>query len=91
MPTLRLESDLRISGRGPLNGFFGQIRLDDDGLLGWGPLGSTRRAGPIAEMELESSFFTALGLTERARLDGEDLVLASADATTALRFGPAAD
>jgi heat shock protein HslJ len=58
--TLLFEST-RVSGSGGCNRFFAQVQGGAPGELTIGPLGSTRRACPEADMDLEQRYFKLLG------------------------------
>ncbi len=51
----------RVSGSGGCNRFFAQVYGGAPGELNIGPIGSTRRACPEADMELEQRYFKLLG------------------------------
>jgi heat shock protein HslJ len=74
--TLRLGADGRASGRGPVNSYFGNVRIAADGAVAWaGGFGSTRMAGPPERMQLETRYFADLAKTNRAALADGKLVL----------------
>lgn len=72
----------RVHGNTGVNQLTGSWSLDA-GALEFGPLASTRMAGPPALMDLESRLFTALQQVRRAEL-GDDgrLALQASDSTT---------
>lgn len=80
-PVMKVTDEGSVSGSTGVNRFFGGLADKGDTLFG--PLGSTRRAGPPAAMKLEASFLAALGKatdfcrgTDKLRLlDAEDKVL----------------
>ena len=79
--TLKFGSDGRVSGRAPINGYFGAATLGADGSLAWnGPMGSTQMAGPPEVMEAESAYFRALQSVARWQLKHDALILETPDA-----------
>ena len=66
-PTLRVDADGAVSGSSTVNRYTG--RITPDGPLVFGPLASTRRAGPPEAMELESAYFAALGAASGATVE----------------------
>ena len=63
-----------IGGFGGCNRYFGSYTLEGDALKVSG-LGSTKRACPPPEMELESRFLERLGAARYLRLEGSTLTL----------------
>ena len=53
--------DTRVSGSGGCNRFFAQVQGGAPGELTIGPIGSTRRACPETDMDLEQRYFKLLG------------------------------
>ncbi len=53
--------DTRVSGSGGCNRFFAQVQGGAPGELTLGPIGSTRRACPETDMDLEQRYFKLLG------------------------------
>ncbi len=80
-PTLTIGGDGSVNGNGGVNRFRG--RLDTKALAddAWrmGPLAGTRMAGPAEAMALETSFLSALGSADRARVAGDRLLLQHGD------------
>jgi heat shock protein HslJ len=64
----------RVSGSGGVNRLTGTFVMGE-GELRFGPLGSTRMAGPEHAMELEDRFIVALGRVTSFELDGSVLTL----------------
>jgi heat shock protein HslJ len=58
-PSLSVDAQGRVSGSSGVNRFHGA--LDPDGARVFGPLATTRRAGPPQAMALETAFLNALG------------------------------
>ena len=84
--TIRFDAG-HAGGRGGVNRYRGTYMLDGDELT-FGPLMSTRMAGPEEAMRLEALWFQALAQAVTARLDGDELVLRHADGSTS-RLRPA--
>jgi heat shock protein HslJ len=92
--TLTFLEGNRVAGRGPVNRFFGGYHLADDGTLHWagsgtvsGPaFGSTMMAGPPDLMNLEQTFFQALGAVNRLEARGSALVIENEDKSTSMVF-----
>jgi heat shock protein HslJ len=85
--TLKFGADGRVSGRAPINGYFGAATLGADGSLAWtGPMGSTQMAGPPELMEAESAYFAALQSVTRWRLKHDALILETPDGSSRLEF-----
>jgi len=89
-PLLRLDRDTgRASGSTGVNAFTGSFQQTGD-TLRFGPLATTRRAGPPPAMAIESAYLKALQATVAARVDGDVLALLDAQARELARFTPAA-
>jgi len=58
--TLSFQEEMKVSGLGSVNRFNAQIKIED-GKPKFGPITSTRRAGPPAVMNQEQAYFEALG------------------------------
>jgi len=85
--TLKLATDGRLSGRAPINGYFGAATLGKDGSLAWsGPMGSTQMAGPPERMEAEHAYFRILQEATRWRVEQGELILETADGSARARF-----
>jgi heat shock protein HslJ len=85
--TLKLATDGRLSGRAPINGYFGAATLSQDGSLAWsGPMGSTQMAGPPELMEAEHSYFRILQEVTRWRTEQGELILENAEGSARVRF-----
>lgn len=66
---------LGVTGNGGVNRFGGRAKLDEKGVLEFGPLAMTRRAGPSVQMELEHRYTQALSRVMAWRQDGGRVVL----------------
>lgn len=69
-----LLKDGRVTGRGGVNGYFGDYKATSESLVFTG-VGSTEMAGPPELMAIESAFFSALGKTKGYKLVGGSLEL----------------
>ncbi|HVY06630.1 MAG TPA: META domain-containing protein [Burkholderiales bacterium] len=78
----------KVSGDASVNRFSGTYRFDVDGRLRWPPSGFavTRMAGPPALMTQERAFLDSLRRTSLFKIDGQQLVLESANSATVLTF-----
>lgn len=72
-PTLRVTSDRTVSGFTGVNRMGGQLAAEGDKLFG--PLFTTRRAGPAAAMKVESAFLAALGRATQYRRNSAGIEL----------------
>ena len=74
-PSLALDlEESRASGSGGVNRFTGAFSMTESELR-FGPLASTRMAGPPDAMKLEDAFFAALARVTSHELDGRTLTL----------------
>jgi heat shock protein HslJ len=91
-PTLRIDGDPpRAIGNTAVNNFVGTARLSSGGeVLRFGPLATTRRAGPPAAMQLETTYLAALDRTRSYRTGPGTLDLLDAEGQTVARFATAA-
>lgn len=89
LPTLRFEGDARVSGFAGVNRCSGSVAIGDVGAMGetplrFGPIATTRMAGPPDRMALESAFLGMLGEVRAARTttgpDGVSLLVLLGDA-----------
>jgi heat shock protein HslJ len=88
MITIAFDPTGKVSGRAGVNGFSGSYSFDDAGRLKWPPGGFavTRMAGPPAMMAQERAFLESLRRTSRYKVDGQRLVLESANSSVVLTF-----
>lgn len=87
--TLSVNVEGRISGKAPVNRYFGRIiKADATGAMQVGPgLGCTRMAGPPEAMQAEADFLKALAAMTRYRVEAKTLVLEGPpEAKTTLTF-----
>lgn len=75
-PTIEF-SQSRAAGFSGVNRFAGDLTLNATGPGGlrFGPIVSTKMAGPADRMALEAAFLKALADTTAARIEGDDLIL----------------
>jgi heat shock protein HslJ len=86
--TLTLGADGRVSGRAPVNSYFGAYkRLGNGGIEMSGPFGTTRMAGPPELMQSEDTFLRALAGVERIRPSADGVTLENASKNIVLDFG----
>ncbi len=84
--TLELKEDGTVSGNTCVNNFGGKATIDNQKIQ-FGPLATTRRAGPPALMEQESKYTQALKKAVAYRLDANGLLFfIDADQKDILRF-----
>ena len=86
--TLTLAGDGRVSGRAPVNSYFGSFkRLANDGIEMSGAYGTTKMSGPPELMQAEDTFFRALAGVERIRPSADGVTLENAAKNIVLDFG----
>ncbi|WP_236621019.1 META domain-containing protein [Rhodopirellula sallentina] len=89
--TLEVTADGSVSGSTAVNRYRGQATIDGNAIT-FGPLISTRRAGPPAMMNQESRFTEALSQVTGYRIDSDGLLyLTDGDGNDILRFSRLAD
>ncbi len=88
LPTLEVGEDGSVSGFAGVNRFTGRLASEEPTLFG--PLATTRKAGPRAAMELETRFLAHLQQATGWRMESGELVLSGGD-TELARFRPASD
>jgi heat shock protein HslJ len=86
--TIAFDPSGKVSGNASVNRFSGTYRFDEDGRLRWPPAGFalTRMAGSPALMTQERAFLTSLKRTSTYKVDGQQLVLQSPNASIVLTF-----
>jgi heat shock protein HslJ/uncharacterized protein YecT (DUF1311 family) len=86
--TVSFDPSGKLSGNASVNRYNGQYRFNADGDLEWPRAGFalTRMSGPQELMRQERAFLSALRRTRHYRVDGEQLVLESADSSVVLTF-----
>jgi heat shock protein HslJ len=86
--TIAFDPSGKVSGNASVNRFSGTYRFDEDGRLRWPPSGFalTRMAGSPALMTQERAFLTSLKRTSTYKVDGQQLVLQSPNASIVLTF-----
>ena len=75
-PTLAFDEDGRVSGHGGVNRFTGTWSADGDVLV-FGPVATTRMAGPPERMQLEDRFLAVLAARCTVLATDEGLLLTS--------------
>lgn len=87
--SLEFDADgRRATGHGGVNRFGGRYTQEGD-KLSFGPLAMTRRAGPQAQMELESRYTAVLSSIVRWRQDGAQVTLTNAAGDRTILLEPA--
>lgn len=82
-PALVLDlEESRVSGSGGVNRLTGTFVLNESELR-FGPLATTRMAGPEAAMLREARFLAALGRVTSCELDGSTLTLLAGEESAA--------
>ena len=86
--TIAFDPSGKVSGNASVNRFTGTYRFDEDGRLRWPPAGFalTRMAGSPALMTQERAFLASLKRTSTYKVDGQQLVLQSPNASIVLTF-----
>lgn len=88
--TLTLDSEAgNASGFSGVNQFHGSYKLDGN-VISFGPMISTRRAGPPEQMEVETAFLNALSTDVTFAVSNGELSL-SRDGAVVARFTPLAE
>jgi heat shock protein HslJ len=78
-PSLALDlEESRVTGSGGVNRLTGTFALSEDELR-FGPLATTRMAGPEEAMQREQAFLAALACVTSYELDGRTLTLLADD------------
>jgi heat shock protein HslJ len=72
-PTLTVMADGTVGGNSGVNRFTGRLADRDDALFG--PMASTRMAGPPAAMELENRVLNAMTAATSFEVEGDRLIL----------------
>ncbi len=76
-PNLTVAADGMVNGRSGVNRFTGKLSDDADALFG--PMATTRMAGPPAAMQLEDAFLKAMTAASSYKVTGDDLVISGAN------------
>ncbi|HWA13757.1 MAG TPA: META domain-containing protein [Burkholderiales bacterium] len=86
--TIAFDPTGKVAGNATVNRFSGTYSFDNDGRLRWPAAGFalTRMAGPPALMAQERAFLESLRRTTLYKVDGQQLVLESANASVVLAF-----
>ncbi|MEM7385063.1 MAG: YbaY family lipoprotein [Verrucomicrobiota bacterium] len=87
--TLSITPEGKVSGRAPVNRYFGQVTLGQDGRCTWGKaFGATRMAGPPEAMRAESRYFQILKSTSTYQIENGELLFKNGETRTLVRFAP---
>lgn len=70
---IHFDSAEKVTGKGGVNRFFGNCKLAGD-KLSFGPLATTRMAGPKPNMDQERRFLAALKKVSSFKLDEKDVL-----------------
>jgi heat shock protein HslJ len=86
--TFMIKEDGRVAGLATLNRYFGNMNLDEEGLITWkGPgLGMTKMAGPPDLMNQEDASVEALIQCQQVYREGSLLILEGQDQSVILEF-----
>lgn len=84
-PTITFEGE-RASGFAGCNRWFGTVTRGDYPALSFSQVGSTRMMCEGPQMNIEREFLAALGATQMATVDGDQLVLADIGGAEIARF-----
>jgi len=76
-PNLSVAADGMVSGRSGVNRFTGKLGDKPDALFG--PMATTRMAGPPAAMQLEDAFLKAMTAASSYTVTGDELVISGAN------------
>ncbi len=85
--TLKFGEGQEISGTSGVNRYTGTYVATDAGGLKFGPLASTKMAGPDDAMAAEAAFLKLMGQVTGFRYDGQQLVLLGSESQELLTFG----
>lgn len=87
--TFRWAADGQISGKAPVNRYFGTLEESKDGQLLWkGGVASTRMGGAPALLALEATYLKILGSVSRSTSREAALVLATPDGQSVVELVP---
>jgi heat shock protein HslJ len=75
--SLEIDAEGQVGGYAGVNRFMGRLASQTDAIFG--PLATTRRAGPPEAMELEQRYLRALSACDSYAIDGQSLTLMKAD------------
>jgi heat shock protein HslJ len=86
--TIVLEANGKVAGGAPVNRYFGEFELADDGTIQWkGPgFGATMMAGLPELMDLEQYYFKILHQCDRLSLSNDRLIFHTQDGKLQLEF-----
>ena len=78
------NGEIRANGRSFINGYFSDVEIETtskSGDIKFNALGSTKMAGPEAEMNCEQLFFETLDAVTNFEVKGSELILKSKSST----------
>lgn len=81
--------DTMISGKSAVNQYSGTYELSDDWKISFGPMMSTKMAGPEEEMRAESNYINLLSSVKRCKIEGEQLLMMDENGNQLLIFSKA--
>ena len=85
-PTMQFTETDRVSGMAGINRYSGGVSLSGTEGLTFGPMITTKMAGPSDAMALEAGFLDAISTVTRMEYQAGKLKLATADGATRLEF-----
>lgn len=85
---IRVAADGKVSGKAPVNRYFGRFEFGFDGSVKWplAALGATRMAGSPADMEAEAKFFQTLTATSKLLVSPKAVRFENGDGSIVLEF-----
>ncbi|MDV0442344.1 META domain-containing protein [Methanorbis furvi] len=83
--TIDFDTFGEVSGKAPVNSYFGNVTITGT-TISFGPIGSTKMAGPESAMNAESAYFAALANATGYKYGSSTLELTDADGNTLLTF-----
>lgn len=87
--TFRWAADGKVSGKAPVNRYFGTLEESKAGQILWrGGVASTRMGGPPGLMSLEATYLKVLGSVSRSTRREAALVLATPDGGSVVELVP---
>ena len=87
--TFHWATDGRVSGKAPVNRYFGTLEKSVDGPIHWkGAVASTRMAGPPGLMTLEATYLLVLGSASKTTAQAQSIVLTTQDGRSVLELAP---
>lgn len=81
--------DKMISGKSAVNQYNGTYELTDDWKITFGPMMSTKMAGPEEDMRAESNYINLLSSVKRCKIEGGQLLMMDENGNQLLIFSKA--